>query len=106
MDVVFMDPPRAGSTPEFLEAVSRMQPEKLVYVSCNPETQQRDLKVLKEKGWQVKRIQPVDMFPNTGRVETVCLLSNRKSKPDTHVDLTLDMEDYYRIKDQEKQSNK
>lgn len=39
-------------------------------------------------------------------VETVCLLSNRKSKPDTHVDLTLDMEDYYRIKDQEKQSNK
>ena len=75
MDVVFMDPPRAGSTPEFLEAVSRMQPEKLVYVSCNPETQQRDLKVLKEKGWQVKKIQPVDMFPHTGRVETVALLS-------------------------------
>ena len=75
VDVVFMDPPRAGSTPEFLEAVSRMQPEKLVYVSCNPETQQRDLKVLKEKGWQVKKIQPVDMFPHTGRVETVVLLS-------------------------------
>lgn len=58
-----------------------------------------------------------DMFPRTDiafdvlpvyscHVETVCLLSNRKSKPDTHVDLTLDMEDYYRIKDQEKQSNK
>ena len=42
----------------------------------------------------------------SSHVETVCLLSNRKSKPDTHVDLTLDMEDYYRIKDQEKQSNK
>ena len=75
MDVVFMDPPRAGSTPEFLEAVSQMQPQRLVYISCNPETQQRDLKVLKEKGWQVKRIQPVDMFPHTGRVETVVLLS-------------------------------
>ena len=59
----------------------------------------------------------VDMFPQTdelsdikmnvsSHVETVCLLSNRKSKPDTHVDLTLDMEDYYRIKDQEKQLNK
>ncbi len=77
MDVVFMDPPRAGSTPEFLEAVSQMQPQRLVYISCNPETQQRDLKVLKEKGWQVKRIQPVDMFPHTGRVETVCVLSQR-----------------------------
>lgn len=62
-------------------------------------------------------VKPVDMFGRTttatdiqmdvsSHVETVCLLSNRKSKPDTHVDLTLDMEDYYRIKDQEKQSNK
>src|SRR5699024_10102666 len=58
VDVVFMDPPRAGSTPEFLDAVSRMSPEKLVYISCNPETQKRDLEILKKKGWGVRMIQP------------------------------------------------
>lgn len=74
-DVVFLDPPRAGSTPEFLDAVSRMRPEKLVYISCNPETQQRDLEYLRKKGWQVRRIQPVDLFPHSGHVETVALLT-------------------------------
>lgn len=77
-DVVFMDPPRAGSTPEFLDAVSRMNPEKLVYISCNPETQQRDLEYLRKRGWQVKMIQPVDMFPHTDHVETVVLMSRVK----------------------------
>ena len=100
MDVVFMDPPRAGSTPEFLEAVSRMSPDRLVYVSCNPETQQRDLLILKKYGWQVKRIQPVDMFPHTDSVETVCLLGKRK--PDTTVKIGIDMDDYRRIRDEEK----
>ena len=77
VDVIFMDPPRAGSTVEFLDAVDSMNPEKLVYVSCNPETQQRDLKHLAKKGWQVKMIQPVDMFPHTEHVETVALLSRK-----------------------------
>ena len=77
MDVVFMDPPRAGSTPEFLDAVTRLQPEKLVYISCNPETQKRDLEILVKKGWQVRRIQPVDMFPQTYHVETVALLTRK-----------------------------
>lgn len=100
-DVVFMDPPRAGSTPEFLEAVCRMEPERLVYISCNPETQARDLEILVKRGWKVEMIQGVDMFPGTESLESIVLLqkSNRKRKPDTHVKFSLDMEDYYRIKD-------
>lgn len=90
MDVVFMDPPRAGSTPEFLDAVNRMRPDRLVYVSCNPETQQRDLGTLREMGWQVKRIQPVDMFPHTGSVETVCLLSKLNAKQHIEVEVKMD----------------
>lgn len=75
VDVVFMDPPRAGSTPEFLDAVSRMKPSKIVYVSCNPETQKRDLEILVKKGWKVEMIQPFDLFPHTEHVECVVLLS-------------------------------
>lgn len=74
-DIVFMDPPRAGSTPEFLSAVNKMQPKRIVYISCNPETQKRDLDILKKKGWKTRRIQPVDLFPHTDHVETVVLLS-------------------------------
>ena len=74
VDVVFMDPPRAGSTPEFLQAVSAMRPEKIVYVSCNPETQKRDLELLIKERWKVKKIQGVDMFPHTEGIETVVLL--------------------------------
>ena len=75
VDVVFMDPPRAGSTPEFLHAVSDMGPEKLVYISCNPQTQSRDLELLAKEGWQVKMIQGVDMFPHTDGIESIVLLS-------------------------------
>ena len=74
VDVVFMDPPRAGGTPEFLQAVSAMRPEKIVYVSCNPETQKRDLELLIKERWKVKKIQGVDMFPHTEGIETVVLL--------------------------------
>ena len=77
VDVVFMDPPRAGSTPEFLQAVSAMRPEKIVYVSCNPETQKRDLELLIKEGWQVKLIQGVDMFPHTEGIETVVSLGRK-----------------------------
>ena len=62
----------------------------------------RDLEMMQIAGYRVEKMTAVDQFCETVHVETVCLLSNRKSKPDTHVDLTLDMEDYYRIKDQEK----
>ena len=73
-DVVFLDPPRAGCSREFLLALTRLSPEKVVYISCNPETQKRDLQVLCKNGYCVKRIRPVDMFPYTRHVETVVLL--------------------------------
>ena len=77
-DVVFMDPPRAGCEKEFLNAVAEMAPERVVYISCNPETLQRDLQLLTRKGYHVERIQPVDMFPFTKHVETVCQLNRIK----------------------------
>lgn len=104
VDVVFMDPPRSGSTEEFMDAVLRLQPERIVYVSCNPETLARDLDYLtgrgleksdgrkntgKGMGYRVVEITPVDMFPFTEHVETVCLLSQRK--PDTTIEVDLDI---------------
>lgn len=74
-DVVFMDPPRAGSDKAFLSAMLALAPQKIVYISCNPETQARDLAFLTRNGYKVRKIQPVDMFPHTVHVETVVLLS-------------------------------
>ena len=73
--VLFMDPPRAGSTPEFLQAAAQVAPKHIVYVSCNPETLVRDIAVLQEYGYTLAVVQPVDMFPHTAHIETVCLLS-------------------------------
>ena len=70
-DVIFMDPPREGSTPEFLESVVRMAPKRVVYVSCNPETMARDLALLTRKGYRAEGFTPVDMFPHTKHVECV-----------------------------------
>lgn len=74
-DVVLMDPPRAGSDRAFLSSLVTLAPKKVVYISCNPETQQRDLLFLCRNGYKVHKIQPVDMFPHTGHVETVVMLS-------------------------------
>lgn len=74
-DVVILDPPRAGSTPAFLHAVSELAPSRVVYVSCNPETQVRDLEVLRAAGYRLDRLTPVDMFPHTKHIETVALMS-------------------------------
>ena len=73
-DVVLMDPPRAGSDRAFLSSIVTLSPKKVVYISCNPETQQRDLLYLTQHGYEVKQIQPVDMFPHTSHVETIVLL--------------------------------
>ena len=78
-DVLFMDPPRAGSDKKFLSSAVALMPEKIVYISCNPETQQRDLTYLTRNGYKVKKIQPVDMFPYTNHVESVVLLSREKA---------------------------
>lgn len=79
IDVVIMDPPRAGSTPVFLQSVADSAARKIVYVSCNPETLARDVGFLTRRGYKVQKIQPVDMFPHTAHVETVVLLSRKKT---------------------------
>ena len=89
-DVVFMDPPRSGSTEEFMDAVAILNPDRVVYVSCNPETLARDLAYFKKKGYRAEKAWAVDQFPATSHVETVVLLS-RKTPDDTiEVDLDLD----------------
>ncbi len=74
-DVLLMDPPRAGSDKKFLSCAVALSPDKIVYISCNPETQQRDLYYLIKSGYKVKKIQPVDMFPFTAHIESVVLLT-------------------------------
>lgn len=81
VDVVLMDPPRAGSDRKFLHSLLSLSPEKIVYVSCNPETLDRDLVYLTKRDYLVKKMQPVDMFPVTDSVEVVCLLENRRTRP-------------------------
>jgi 23S rRNA (uracil1939-C5)-methyltransferase len=89
-DVVFMDPPRSGSTEEFMDAVAILNPDRVVYVSCNPETLARDLAYFKKKGYRAEKAWAVDQFPMTGHVETVCLLGrkivNDKNVEYAHVD--------------------
>lgn len=99
-DVIVVDPPRKGCDGECLKAMMEIKPERIVYVSCDPATLARDLKILCEGGYELKRIRGVDQFGMTVHVETVCLLSNRK--PDTKVRIDVDLEDYYRIKDSKK----
>lgn len=72
--VVIMDPPRAGSDDAFLSSLVTMAPERVVYISCNPETQARDVKKLTAKGYKVEVIQPVDLFPGTKHCECIVLL--------------------------------
>lgn len=104
VDVLLMDPPRSGSSEEFLDAISKIGPGRIVYISCNPETLARDLKKLTKAGYRVEKGVGVDMFPWTDNLESIVKLvrkSNRKSKLDSYVKLSLDMENYYRIKDAE-----
>lgn len=79
-DLVFMDPPRAGASREFLTALCSLAPKRVIYISCNPETLARDLQFLRQNHYKAETIQPVDMFPHTRHIETVCLLS----RPRTH----------------------
>lgn len=74
IDIVFMDPPRSGSDEKFLSSLVHLSPMKIVYISCNPVTQERDIKFIAARGFKVTEIQPVDMFPQTAHVETVCLI--------------------------------
>ncbi len=78
VDVVLMDPPRSGSSETFLDALCRLTPKKVVYVSCNPETLVRDLEYLVKRGYRVEKACGVDMFPNTEHCEVVCSIMKQK----------------------------
>ena len=74
IDVVFMDPPRSGSSKKFIDSLVASAPERVVYISCNPETLARDLKYLTKNGYKVKKAVGCDMFPFTSHCESVVSL--------------------------------
>lgn len=90
IDVVILDPPRSGSTEEFIAAVGRLKPKKVVYVSCNPETLARDLEVFKKHRYRFEKGMVVDCFCHTRHVEGVVLLSKLDSKNHISVELSID----------------
>ncbi|MBQ3416333.1 MAG: 23S rRNA (uracil(1939)-C(5))-methyltransferase RlmD [Ruminococcus sp.] len=75
IDAAFIDPPRAGCSASFLNMLAKIKPAKIIYISCNIETQSRDIRILENKGYKAQVCYPFDMFPNTGHVETAVLLS-------------------------------
>lgn len=90
-DLVVLDPPRKGCAQSLLDTIVTLQPQKVVYVSCDPATLARDLKYLLQKGYEMIKAQPFDLFPQTAHVETVVLLS--KLKTDKHIDVELEMDE-------------
>lgn len=74
LDVLLMDPPRAGSNEQFLRSACSLAPKRIVYISCNPNTQARDVEYLVKNGYRLTEVQPVDMFPHTNHVENICAL--------------------------------
>lgn len=90
-NVIVIDPPRKGCDAKLLETINNISPEKVIYVSCNPATFARDLKILNSYGYNADKVYPVDMFPRTSHVETVVLLS--QLKPDEVVKVELSSED-------------
>ena len=92
VDVLSIDPPRAGSTPEFLEAACALKPRRITYISCNPVTQERDLHQLLDGGYCLLKITPVDMFPHTDHTETVAVLS-RKSVSKSFIPVSISPKD-------------
>lgn len=101
-DLIILDPPRDGIHPKALDKIIRYGVEHILYISCKPTSLVRDLEVFLGRGYEVERAVAVDQFPWTANVETVCLLSNRK--PDARVKIDVDLEDYYRIKDEQKKN--
>ena len=90
-DVIVVDPPRKGCDADCLETMRKMQPERIVYVSCDSATLARDLRVLCDGGYEVRRVRGVDQFGMTVHVETVVLLSQRK--PDDHIQIEINLDE-------------
>ena len=89
-DVIVVDPPRKGCDETLLETMIEMNPERIVYVSCDSATLARDLKYLCERGYELRKVCPVDQFGMTVHVETVCLLSKLNVKHHIEVEITMD----------------
>ncbi len=87
-DVIMVDPPRKGCEESVLTTMVNMQPERIVYVSCDSATLARDLKYLCGNGYELRKVRAVDMFPHTGHIETVVLLSHKK--PDSHINIKVE----------------
>ena len=94
IDAMLVDPPRKGCSADTLDAIVKIGPKRLVYVSCDPATLARDVKILSENGYEMQKIVPCDMFPNTVHVETVVLLTSVKNQP--HIDFDLNIEDLHK----------
>ena len=90
-DVIVFDPIRAGCKEEVLTSAAGMEPKRIVYVSCNPATMARDIEILTHYGYELKEVQPVDMFPMTAHVETVALLS--KLDVDKHIEVEIELDE-------------
>ena len=90
-DIVIVDPPRKGCSNELLETISKLSPEKIIMISCNSATMARDIRLIEQAGYKLGKVQPVDMFPRTAHVETVCLLSKLNTKQ--HIEINLDMDE-------------
>ena len=90
-DVIVVDPPRKGCDGKLLDTIVKMAPEKVVYVSCDPATLARDLKILCANGYELVKVRPVDQFPMSVHVETVCLLSKLHS--DQHIEVEVKMDE-------------
>lgn len=105
-DFILLDPPRDGIHPKALPKIISYGVDRIVYISCKPTSLVRDLEVFLENGYAVEKAAAVDQFPWTANIETVCLLSNtQRPKKESYITLDVEMEDYYRIKNEGKNSN-
>ena len=89
-EVIVLDPPRKGCSEQTIKAAAKMAPDRIVYVSCDPATLARDCAVFKELGYEVEEATPVDLFPRTAHVETVCLMSKLQSKEHIEIEVAMD----------------
>ena len=89
--MIVIDPPRKGCDKAVLNAITGSAVQRVIYVSCDPATLARDVRILVDGGYSIQKVQPIDMFPQTAHVETVCLLSKLKSTQ--HIEVELDMDE-------------
>ena len=101
-DFIVLDPPRDGCTPKALDRILSYGVDNIVYVSCKPTSLARDLVTMQQRGYRVVRAAATDEYPQTLHVETVVLMNNKNAKPKDYVEIGIDAEEYYNIKDSEK----